>query len=824
MPSNVSDFFGRHKLLIGAIFVVLVYAYFMSGVSTNPAGFYVDESCLTYNGYMIATTGTAENGDSFPLYFQCYTQGYSQWANPTHVYLLSLLYLIVPPSNLSARAFAATMVFLAAFLLGLLCRKITGRTAVGVAVWLMALFTPWLFEISRLVLETFFYPLSIAMLLYFVHRASTKEKWTISDNFLIAVALSLITYSYTIGRLLGPLLGLGLLVFATSWRAFFGVVKTGIIYTLTLIPFLVVYLGNTSAITGRFMRATYLDSNKSVFENATTFAISYLSDLNPLFLLVYGDIHPRHHIRGMGGILIGTFVLGMIGVVLILLRKQRGAWWRYVIFGALASIVPGALTTERGHFLRLVAFPVFFMLLTIPAISWLLGDPLGKNEVERENAHFDEEGTYAIPSGTPASPPMWRRVVLYTILAVTVLQAIVFQVLFSNSAGTRGTEFNAAYESILDQALAEGTRPIYLDEGGEPAYIHAYWYGVQKGLDMPSTFVHVLDNEFPPYGALVISSEGSCKDCEMIAHEGSFLLYRKKRPNAAEVTTTKPTPVSPEIPPSLLVRPRGIGIDKDGNRYIADTDNARIQKFDSTGRFVMRFVTGKEEMLQPHGVAVDASGYIYVTESFRHRLLKFNPDGTYLKEYTGPEVGFYGPRDIAVGQNGKLYIVDQGRTRIVVFDPTNEQFTSFGTPGSGQGQLVDPTGIDVAGGNIFVADTGNNRVQVFDLDGRFIREWAVPQWQKNIQTFPDIAFDPTAKLAYVSNGSTFDVFVFDINGKQVGSIRPAPITDRATPASLAISDGPGGRQLLVLHIGNGTTPVPAETAVFAASIEGKAGK
>ncbi len=229
-------------------------------------------------------------------------------------------------------------------------------------------------------------------------------------------------------------------------------------------------------------------------------------------------------------------------------------------------------------------------------------------------------------------------------------------------------------------------------------------------------------------------------------------------------------------------------------------------------------------MLQPHGVAVDESGFIYVTESYRHRLLKFNPDGTYLKEYTGPEVGFYGPRDMALGPNGKLYIVDQGRTRIVIFDTATEAFTTFGTPGAGPGEMVEPTGIDVAGGNVFVADTGNDRVQVFELDGRFIRQWPVPQWQKNIQTFPDVAFDAVNKRAYVSNGATFDVFVFDVNGRQIDSIRSAPVIGRATPSSLAISDGTEGRQLLILHMGNGTTPVSADTSVVAVSIDGKAGK
>ncbi|MEQ1646858.1 MAG: NHL repeat-containing protein, partial [Pyrinomonadaceae bacterium] len=346
--------------------------------------------------------------------------------------------------------------------------------------------------------------------------------------------------------------------------------------------------------------------------------------------------------------------------------------------------------------------------------------------------------------------------------AITAIQAIVFQVWFSASAGTRGIEYNAAYESILDRALEEGTVPIYLDEGSEPAYIHAFWYGVQKKLDLPTTFVHLLDNEHPPYGALVISSDSGCKDCEMIATQGSFILYRKKRPNAAEVTTTKPVPVSPEMPPGMVVRPRGFTVDKDGNRFVADTDNARIQKFDAGGRFVMRFVTGKEEMLEPHGVAVDQAGNIYVTDSFRHRLLKFNPDGTYKKEFTGPEVGFYGPRDIAADSaSGKLYIVDQGRTRIVVFDPSNENFTFFGNPGSGPGQLKEPTGVDVAGGFVYVADTGNDRVQVFDLGGTYVRQWPIPQWQKNIQTFPDVAFDTVASRLYVSNGSAGEILVFD---------------------------------------------------------------
>src|SRR6186713_2705056 len=112
------NFLERRQLLIGGLIVVCLYAFYISSLSSNPPGFYVDESCLAYNGYLVGHTGVAENGDGFPLYFQCYTQGYSQWANPTHVYLLAVYYLFVPPSNLSSRIFAATLGFLAALLMG----------------------------------------------------------------------------------------------------------------------------------------------------------------------------------------------------------------------------------------------------------------------------------------------------------------------------------------------------------------------------------------------------------------------------------------------------------------------------------------------------------------------------------------------------------------------------------------------------------------------------------------------------------------------------------------------------------------------------------
>ena len=124
-----------------------------------------------------------------------------------------------------------------------------------------------------------------------------------------------------------------------------------------------------------------------------------------------------------------------------------------------------------------------------------------------------------------------------------------------------------------------------------------------------------------------------------------------------------------------------------------------------------------------------------------HRLNRFKSDGTYVKQWTGPEPGFYGPRDVSIGPNKQLYVLDQGRTRVVRIDPDGETVGQWGRRGSGEGEFLEPTGIEVGANLVFVTDAGNNRVQVFDLEGKYVRQWQVPEWDKYLWHYPDAAFD-----------------------------------------------------------------------------------
>src|ERR1044072_5347833 len=91
--------------------LALLFAVYVSGLSRNPPGFYVDESAVAYNAFLVAHTGAGEFGPRLPLFFQFFTDVFTAYASPTQIYLLSVLFVFFPPSILLARVFSAFWVF-----------------------------------------------------------------------------------------------------------------------------------------------------------------------------------------------------------------------------------------------------------------------------------------------------------------------------------------------------------------------------------------------------------------------------------------------------------------------------------------------------------------------------------------------------------------------------------------------------------------------------------------------------------------------------------------------------------------------------------------
>jgi hypothetical protein len=512
----------RYRVVNLLLAVVVLFVLYINGLSENPPGFYVDESGIAYNAYLIGHTGAGEFGDRFPLFFQFYTGGWVQWANPTQIYLLAVPFLIFKPSIWLARLFSASWIFAACLMLGLLAKQISGRRRIGAIVALLALATPWLFEVGRLVFETYFYPMAIVMFLFALYRAQRKQSWNLLTVGTLAATLMLLTYTYTIGRLLGPLMAFGLILFATDKDRLLAIAKTWFAYGVTLLPLMIFKLRHPEALTQRFYLISYIKPNSPWSEIVPKFIRRYMEDFSLLSLLIDGDSNPRHHMpRSLGSFLIGVFILAVIGLIVVLVRHWRETWWRFIIFGALASIVPGALTLDQFHSLRLVAYPIFLLVLTIPALEFLLERAPEKLDEPLSLAEAQSEAE--IPVKGPSV--FARRVVLISLLVAVAMQFTYFQYVFRREGPQRGYVFDAAYKDVYDAAVALPDRPIYLQDGTSPGYVHALWYATVDGRNR-AEFIHLNEEMSPPAGALVIGSQPNCLNCEVIMQSGEYLLYR----------------------------------------------------------------------------------------------------------------------------------------------------------------------------------------------------------------------------------------------------------------------------------------------------------
>ena len=264
-------------------------------------------------------------------------------------------------------------------------------------------------------------------------------------------------------------------------------------------------------------------------ETAYEFVRRYLEDQSLTTLLITGDYHPRHHVQGSGGaILFATFVLAMVGLALIIVRRWREPWWRFVICGLAVSILPGAITNEPFHQVRLMAYPVFLLVLTIPALEWLLARDEPRQSLcgPSEKVHSSGPDRAAVVSHGLFRPT--RLGFLGILLAATVAQAIDFQLTFRRKGPERVNEFDVPYKAAYDAAVAQTERPIYLENGRwGPAYMNAYWYATVEGRPT-SEFVRLPDGIRPPSGTIVLSSNSECQNCQAIQKSGCYLLYRAK--------------------------------------------------------------------------------------------------------------------------------------------------------------------------------------------------------------------------------------------------------------------------------------------------------
>ena len=170
----------------------------------------------------------------------------------------------------------------------------------------------------------------------------------------------------------------------------------------------------------------------------------------------------------------------------------------------------------------------------------------------------------------------------------------------------------------------------------------------------------------------------------------------------------------------------GLTVDKDGYVYVTDHHN-RVQKFDGNGAFLMKFgTTGSSngEFYDLYGVAVDDQGNIYTTDLTKYEIQKFNSQGEFLQKWAVPSCkpgGIPSPTNLVVDRQGQLYATNQGGNCIQKFDTLGNLLQQWGETGESDGQFYQPLSIALDGhGNVYVSDNKNGRIQKFDSNGNFL--------------------------------------------------------------------------------------------------------
>lgn len=179
-----------------------------------------------------------------------------------------------------------------------------------------------------------------------------------------------------------------------------------------------------------------------------------------------------------------------------------------------------------------------------------------------------------------------------------------------------------------------------------------------------------------------------------------------------------------------------ITTDKKGNVLVLVRTAPYFRLFTRDGKVVKTW--GNDGLFQTaHSATIDPQGFVWVTDSTDHVVHKFSPDGRLLmtlgrKGVSGDNTSrdlFNQPNHVAIAPNGDIYVSDGYQNSRVVHFSSNGQFVRIigGVKGSQPGQLQLPHGVALdSRGRILVNDSDNQRVSIFDKDGKFVESWPFP--------------------------------------------------------------------------------------------------
>ncbi|MBI5587949.1 MAG: SMP-30/gluconolactonase/LRE family protein [Deltaproteobacteria bacterium] len=221
----------------------------------------------------------------------------------------------------------------------------------------------------------------------------------------------------------------------------------------------------------------------------------------------------------------------------------------------------------------------------------------------------------------------------------------------------------------------------------------------------------------------------------------------------------------------LFYKPIGVATDDNGRIFITDSQTDKVTVLSKTGA-IEATLQPQVPFKQPTGIAADkVRKKLYVTDTHNHYIVVFDLDTLkYIKTIgkRGKEEGdFNFPSHIAVGPKGYLYVSDTMNGRIQIFDADGKFVRAFGQFGDSPGMFARPKGVGVdSEGHIYVVDSAFNNVQIFDEEGQILMAFASYGSDRGQMVLPaGIAIDQN-DFVYVVDSWNRRVEVFEYLGEK----------------------------------------------------------
>jgi peptidylamidoglycolate lyase len=331
--------------------------------------------------------------------------------------------------------------------------------------------------------------------------------------------------------------------------------------------------------------------------------------------------------------------------------------------------------------------------------------------------------------------------------------------------------------------------------------------GFQVGLLTPEGKLYVVvgglaadkNAKLVPHMSHTVTMTGEVGDKDgMMTIAASELKMIQSR---AAADTYLPVPHWAELPAGTAWGVMtAVDVDAAGNVYAFQRSEpaAKVMVFDSHGRYSRSW--GENTFTYPHGLRVLRDGFIWTTDRQAQQILEFDANGKLLASMGRKGVAgdnssrdtFNGVSDVVMAANGNLFASDGegGNTRVVKLGKDGTFITSWGAKGAGPGEFNTPHCIAMdSKGRVWVCDRGNNRLQVFDQDGKYLQQ------VKDVGTPVSIAFARDDTMFVASGAPEHMVTVIAPDGRVVQKIEgldtPHGIAVDSTGTTIYVAESMG---------------------------------